>query len=266
MTAQANPSPKASLYVGKTVHLRTAPQEHRFSYGVFQILVDVDHLDTAFDGLKTLRKGRFGLFSFAERDHGARDGTPLRGWVQTILDQVDLTVEASRISLLCFPRVLGFVFNPISLFFVHGPDGTLNAVIYEVNNTFGQTHAYVLPANGDAVEQQEADKCLYVSPFYRVEGGYRFKVTPPTERFHLTIIKHLAGKVDFTATLLARRMPLTDRRLLYLFVSMPLMTLGAVAAIHWEALRLLFKRAVFGHRPTGPKAGASLGRLSRSIS
>ena len=256
-------SKRASLYLGRTTHLRTAPREHRFSYGVFQILVDVDRLDQAFIGLKALNQGRFGLFSFAERDHGARDGTALRPWVEATLKQAGLDVPTTRISLLCFPRVLGFVFNPISLFFIYGPNEQLRAVLYEVNNTFGQTHAYVAPTEGLEVERHEADKLLYVSPFYRIEGGYRFTVTPPNDRLSLTILKQVGGEIDFTASLIARREALTDAALIKLFFAMPLMTLGVVAAIHWEAVRLWFKGAVFGARPAGPKAGVSLGHVTR---
>jgi DUF1365 family protein len=250
----------ATLYVGRTVHSRLEPHPHRFSYGIFQLLIDIDRTDEAITSLHLLRHGRFGLFSFAERDHGARDGAPLRGWVEQTLRTSGVAATARTVRLLCFPRILGFVFNPISIFFVYGEDERLEAVIYEVNNTFGQTHAYVLPANGDGKEHQAADKRLYVSPFYRVEGGYQFRLTPPNDRLKLVITKQVAGKSDFTASLSAKRQPLTDRALLKLFVGMPLMTLGVVAAIHWEALRLWIKGAPFGARPPGPKTGASVGR------
>lgn len=261
MTAPAE-AHRARLYVGRTTHRRTTPREHRFSYGVFQILVDIDRLDQAFAGLRTIGRGRLGLFSFAERDHGARDGSPLRPWVEATLKQAGLDVPTTRILLLCFPRVLGFVFNPISLFYIYGPNDELKAVLYEVNNTFGQTHAYVVPTEGLEVEHHEADKRLYVSPFYRVEGGYRFTVTPPSDRLSLTILKQVGGEIDFTASLIARREALTDAALIKLFFAMPLMTLGVVAAIHWEAVRLWFKGAVFGARPAGPKAGVSLGHVT----
>jgi len=261
MTAPAEAN-RARLYVGRTTHLRTTPREHRFSYGVFQILVDVDRLDQAFAGLKTMGRGRLSLFSFAERDHGARDGSPLRPWVEASLKQAGLDVPTTRISLLCFPRVLGFVFNPISLFYIYGPHDELKAVLYEVNNTFGQTHAYVVPTEGLEVERHEAEKLLYVSPFYRVEGGYRFTTTPPEDRLSLTILKQVGGEIDFTATLIARREALTDAALIKLFFAMPLMTFGVVAAIHWEAVRLWFKGASFGARPAGPKAGVSLGHVT----
>jgi hypothetical protein len=256
----------ASLYVGHTTHSRLRPRPHRFTYGVFQLLIDVDRINEAAAGLTCLNNGRFGVFSFAERDHGARDGSPLRLWVMQKLEEAGIPANAHTIRLLCFPRVLGFVFNPISIFFVHAADERLEAVIYEVNNTFGQTHAYVVPATGADTERQTADKRLYVSPFYRVEGGYRFRLTSPAETFRLVIAKQVDGEVDFTANLIAERRTLTDAALLGLFFGMPLMTLGVVAAIHWEALRLWIKGAPFGARPPGPRTGFSVGRAFSRLS
>ena len=256
----------ASLYVGHTSHSRLKPRPHQFTYRVFQLLIDIDRIDDATAGLVCLRRGRFGLFSFAEHDHGARDETPLRAWAEARLADTGVAATAATIRLLCFPRVLGFVFNPLSIFFVHAASGRLEAVIYEVNNTFGQSHAYVLPATGEAEERQEADKQLYVSPFYRVEGGYQFKLTPPADRFRLVIAKHVDGAIDFTANLVAERRVLTDAALMTLFIGMPLMTLGVFAAIHWEAFRLWIKGAPFGARPPGPKFSFSLGRAFSRLS
>jgi DUF1365 family protein len=255
-------APALSLYIGRTRHSRREPKPHSFSYGVFQILIDVDHVAEAFKGLRTLRHGRWGLFSFAERDHGAREDTPLRSWVERQLAAVGVKASAHSIRLLCFPRMLGFVFNPISIFYIEDDQGRLEAVIYEVNNTFGQTHAYVVPAHGLAEERHEADKALYVSPFYRIEGGYRFRLTPPSETLRLMITKQVGGRPDFVANLNAKRVLATDGAFLKLFFVMPLMTLGVVAAIHWEAIRLWIKGAPFRHRPPGPRASLSLGRTS----
>jgi|SRR5579872_1233067 len=259
-------TPFASLYVGKTTHARKGAHVHRFTYGLYQLLVDVDGIDEAFTRLLLLRKGRFGVFSFAEQDHGARDGAPLRPWVEGTLAAAGLAATAARIRLLCFPRVLGFVFNPLSIFFVEDARGRLEAVIYEVNNTFGDTHAYVAPASGAACERQEADKQLFVSPFYGVEGRYRFLITPPADTFNLVITKSLGGEADFTATLSAAERALTDAALAGLFFRMPLMTMGVVAGIHWQALRLWLKGAPLAARPTGPRAGASVARASPSTS
>jgi DUF1365 family protein len=253
----------ASLYVGTTTHARMGPRPHRFSYGLFQLLIDIDRVDDAVRGLRLMRHGRLGVFSFDERDHGARDGSPLRPWVEARLAETGIVASAARIRLLSFPRMLGFVFNPLSIFFVEDRHGRLEAIIYEVNNTFGQTHAYVAPAvGGGPFEWQQADKKLYVSPFYRVEGAYCFKITPPDETFDLVIAKTVGGRPDFTATLRAKRRALTDAALLKLFFAMPLMTLGVVAAIHWQALRLWMKGAPFGARPVGPDTGVSSGRAS----
>jgi DUF1365 family protein len=249
----------AVLYIGETVHQRVGPRPHRFSYRLFQLLLDVDRVDEATKGLRWLRHGRFGLFSFDEADHGSRDGSPLRLWAEDTLRQAGLNAEAATIRLMAFPRVLGFIFNPISIWFVEDRAAALEAVIYEVNNTFGQTHAYVLPATGAGVQRQRADKRLYVSPFYKVEGQYQFTLTQPDDRFQLTIVKAVDGRPDFTASLWGEREPVSDARLMRLFLSMPLMTLKVVAAIHWEALKLLLKGAPFGARPPGPKAGVSLG-------
>lgn len=251
----------AALYVGETRHHRLSPRPHRFRYRLFQLLLDVDRLDDDLRGLTMLRRGRLGLFSFDERDHGWRDGRPLRAWVEAQLAQADAPATARRIRLLAFPRVLGFVFNPISLFYVEDAAGHLEAIIYEVNNTFGQTHAYVAPARGRGWQRQEAAKRLFVSPFYAVEGLYRFDVSRPGARLALSIVKSTDGAPDFSATLSLRRAPLTDRRLLALFLGMPLMTLKVVAAIHWQALRLFLKGIPLLPRPTAPDAGFSRAAL-----
>jgi DUF1365 family protein len=270
MTAAPSPQPALAgaldLYVGRTLHARFAPRPHRFSYAIFQILIDVDRLDEALAGRWMLRRGRIGLMSFAERDHGWRTDARLRPWVEAMLAQAGLAASARRIRLLCFPRILGFVFNPISVFYVEDADGGLEAVIYEVNNTFGQTHAYVAPARGRCEQRHGADKAFYVSPFFRVEGGYRFRLTPPGETLKLTIIKAVSGQPDFVACLKAERRAATNVALLGLFLGMPLMTLGVVAAIHWQALRLWLKGASFGPRPAGPRAGVSMGRATGETS
>jgi DUF1365 family protein len=249
----------AALYVGETRHRRYGPRPHGFRYRLFQILIDIDRLDTAFEGLSLIRSGGWGLMSFQPRDHGDRTSDDLRPWVLGTLSAAGAPAEAQTIRLLCFPRVMGFVFNPLSLFFIHDARGRLEAVIYEVNNTFGQTHAYVAPAVGEGQQVQQAAKKLYVSPFYRVDGEYRFEVAAPSERFDLRIIKLTGGRPDFFATQSARREPLTDQRLMSLFFGIPLMTFKVVLAIHWEALRLWIKGAPFGARPPGPKAGVSAG-------
>lgn len=254
--------PAVRLFVGETTHHRFKPRPHRFTYKLFQIEVDLDQLKPKCLGRRSQPIGPLGLFAFASRDHGARDGSPLRPWIEACLNKAGVSASAANIQLLCFPRVLGFVFNPISAFFVRDAAGGLEAVVYEVNNTFGQTHAYVIPAGGGAVERHEADKQLYVSPFYRVEGGYQFRLERTEATVDLTIVKQVAGRPDFNARLSLEQRSLTDAALLTLFFTMPLMTLGVTAAIHWQALKLWLKGAPFGARPPGPKSGVSLGRIT----
>lgn len=251
----------AWLYVGETTHRRLSPRPHAFRYRLFQLLVDIDRIDDDLRGLRLIRRGRFGLFSFHDGDHGWRDGRPLRAWVEARLAEAGLAARAARIRLLTFPRVLGYVFNPISLFFVEDEAGDLEAVIYEVNSTFGQTHAYVAPASGRGRQRQTADKRLFVSPFFGLDGAYRFDVSPPGERLSLTIVKDSSGTPDFVATMRLDRRALSDGRLLGLFVSMPLITLKVVAAIHWEARRLFLKGIPLVRRPSAPDVGASAATL-----
>lgn len=249
----------AALYVGETWHRRFAPRSHEFRYRLFQLLIDIDQLDQAFAGLTWIRLGRQGPMSFEPSDHGDRQSHDLRPWVVDTLDRAGVQASATTIRLLCFPRVLGFVFNPLSIFFVHAADGRLEAIVYEVNNTFGQTHAYVIPATGGERQTQRAAKRFYVSPFYGVEGEYRFDISAPGEAFDLRIVKAVNGRPDFVATQAMTREPLTDQSLRALFWSIPLMTVKVAVGIHWEALRLFLKGAPFGARPPGSDTGLSAG-------
>lgn len=256
----------AWLYEAETTHRRTGEVSHGFRYRLFQILLDVDRIDEDLAGLRMIRRGRFGLFSYDDRDHGWRDGRPLRPWVLERLAEAGVSASARRIRLLAMPRVLGFVFNPISLIFVNDGEGDLEAVIYEVNSTFRQRHAYVAPAAGSGVQRQTAEKRLFVSPFYGVDGAYRFEIAPPDQRLRLSIAKTDAdGRPEFLATLNGERFPLKDGRMLWLFFSFPLMTLQVLAGIHWEALRLFVKGARLAPRPTAADIGTSRATLNARV-
>lgn len=251
--------PPPALYRGRTVHVRFRPFEHRLSYSVFQLLLDVDR--PVPEDLRWLRHNRFGAFAFHDRDHGDRSGAPLRGWVEARLAEAGIDAAGGPIRLLTFPRVLGYVFNPLSVFFAYRPDGQLAGVIYEVNNTFGETHSYVAPATGGPVERQEADKVFHVSPFFDVSGAYAFTLRGPARTLTLTIDKIAAGTRDHLATLKACAEPLEDGPLSRAFFSVPFLTLKVIAGIHWEALKLLLKGARYHHKPAAPRP-VSTARLS----
>lgn len=256
----------AWLYHAETAHRRVGAVTHGFRYRLFQLLLDVDRIDEDLRGLRMVRRGRFGLFSYDDRDHGWRDGRPLRPWVMEQLAEAGVAAGARRIRLLTMPRVLGFVFNPISLIFVDDGEDGLEAVIYEVNSTFGQRHAYVAPASGKGVQRQTAAKRLFVSPFYGLDGAYRFQVRPPDERLDLSIAKTDAiGRDAFFATLSGRRAALTDAAMLRFFLGFPLMTIQVVLGIHWQALRLLLKGVPLVSRPRAPDIGTSLATLHARV-
>jgi uncharacterized protein len=244
--------PTPGLFRGRTVHVRFGKVSHTLAYDIFQLLLDVDDVDSSVAGLKWLKHNRFAPFAFYDRDHGDRSGAPLRAWVEARLGEANVNLDGGPIYLLTFPRVLGFVFNPISVFFAYSIQGALTGVIYEVNNTFGETHAYVAPASNIAIEHHQADKVFHVSPFFDVSGQYAFTLRAPQDAISLVIDKYRDQVRDHVATLKARRLPLTDASLAKAFFTIPLLTFKVVAAIHFEALKLLFKGARYHHKPTPP--------------
>ena len=229
--------------------MRYGAVEHKLAYDIFQLLVDVDDLDGSFKGLNWLKHNRFAPFAFYDRDHGDRSGAPLRSWVEARLAEASVDIKGGPIRLLTFPRVLGFVFNPISVFFAYKPTGELTGVIYEVNNTFGETHSYIAPATNDVVEHHSADKVFHVSPFFDVSGRYAFTLRAPHDGLTLVIDKFKDNVRDHVATLKARRLPLVDSALIKAFFTIPLLTLKVVVAIHYEAIKLFFKGAVYHDKP-----------------
>ncbi len=251
----------ADLFIGRTVHERRTPFTHRFSYRIASLMIDLDRLGEAAAQSRLFSVNRFNLYSFFERDHGARDGRSLKDWALDQFSQAGLAVGSARIRLLCAPRVLNYVFNPLSVYFAEDPaDGQLKGVIYQVHNTFGDAHAYVAPCVGAGVERQSAEKVFHVSPFFDVDGRYEFTLRQPADRFRLTIFKQREQAPDFMATMAMKREALTTAALSRLAASQPLSTLKTISAIHFEALKLWAKGAKYHSRPE-PPAGSSKARL-----
>ncbi len=254
-------TPALSLYVGRTTHARRAPFAHRFAYRIAQILIDVDRLDDAARASRWFSVERFNLFSFRRRDHGDRSGGDLRPWAEAAFATAGIRLDGGAVRLMCFPRVLGHVFNPLSIWFGHGPDGALRGVIYEVSNTFGDRHAYVAAAGALGPTRQQTNKRFHVSPFFDVRGGYAFRLTPPGDAFQLTIRYVVEGAQVFSAAQATTRRTADDVGFLRVFFGQPLMTLKVVGGIHWQALRLWLKGARYRGRPA-PPAPLSVGVLS----
>lgn len=250
----------AALYFGEVMHARLKPMGHRFSYRVMSLLIDLDRLDAADRQSPLFGVNRAALYSFHEADHGMRDGSSLRDYAQACAAQRGIDLTGGRVLLLCYPRLLGFTFNPLSVYFCTTAAGELALVIYEVRNTFGDIHAYVLPVKPDEISEagvrQQQEKLFYVSPFVEMAMRYHFRVSPPGERVKLRILETDREGPLLAATFNGRRRALTTAALLRSFFALPLVTLKIVAAIHWEALRLWLKGARLVPRPNAAPAKA----------
>ncbi len=237
------PAP-AALYWGKVMHARWRPVQHRFTYRVMSLLIDLDRLDEADRQSPLFGVNRRAVFSFHERDHGEGKGAGLGDYVRRLAAERGIDLSGGRVLLLCYPRILGYVFNPLSIYFCYGASGEPALLIYEVRNTFGEIHSYVLPvqeaAAGGAIRQSQA-KQFYVSPFMAMETHYRFSVSPPQQDVKVRILQSSAQGPMFAAAFCGRRRALTSRVLLAALVGLPFLTLKVIAAIHWEAMRLWLK-------------------------
>lgn len=249
-----------SLLTARTVHARLSPFRHRFAYRLWMVLDDID-------APCRLRLFRWRVLALSPRDHGGRDGAPLRPWVEARLAAAGIALAPRRILLLAIPRVLGWAFNPISLFLCLDGEGSPFAVLYETKNTFGDQHTYVARLDARAgTHTHAARKVLHVSPFFDMQGGYRFALAVDAERLSLLIRLEAAEGPRLVATLSGRFAPLTDRALLGALLAMPLVTLKVFGMIHWQAFRLWRRGAAFHRAPPPPAAVSSAAAASPAAS
>lgn len=244
---------KSALYIGGVTHRRLRPREHRLAYRVFWLLLDLSELDELDRQLLLFSRNRFNLLSFHDQDHAIKGRGEIREQLDNWLSRAAIDLEGGDIRLLTMPRVLGFVFNPISLYYCHHADGRLMAMAYEVTSTFGVRHAYVIPVPHEdqalGVIRQGAAKALYVSPFMGMEMDYVFRGHVPAERLDMIIDGLDAEGVLINAAMSADRSTLTDGSILRAVLAIPFLTLKVVAAIHWEALKLWVKRIPLTQQP-----------------
>lgn len=262
MSAGAAEPLVSALYVGEVRHQRLRPRRHGLRYRVFMLLLDLDELPALDRRLRRFSLDRFNLFGFKARDHGDGSANPLRTQIEDRLKAEDLAIDGGPIRLLCLPRVLGYVFNPLSLYFCHRADGALKAIVYEVSSTFGERHSYVVPAESDGGPiRQRARKQLHVSPFLGMDMDYAFRIVPPGPTTTVAIDTHDAEGVILTASFVGERRPLTDAALMRAFLTHPLLTVKVMAGIHWEAVLMIAKGMKLRTGPPAPVNGGSRGVL-----
>ena len=247
---------RSSLYFGRVMHERRKPFRHRFAYRVFSLYVDLDEIPALGRKLRLFSHNRLNVFSLHDRDFGPRDGKPLKAWVCDQLRGAGIDLTGGRVRLLCLPRLLGYAFNPLAMFYCFDAQERLVAVLYNVSNTFGQAHTYLIPvdpnhAPGQPIEQACA-KRFYVSPFMDMEATYGFRVAEPDSRLAVRIDRQTADGQDFIAVHTGKRARLRDAALVRAFFAYPLMTLKVIGGIHWEALMLWRKGAHLRPRPPPP--------------
>ena len=238
-----NAQPK--LCLGHVMHRRLRPAVNAFVYPVFYVQLPVRDLGSAACALFSI--DRRNLLSFHNADHGPRDGSPLLPWIENLLAEHGLPSDG-EIVLQTFPRVLGFVFNPVSFWYCQDRSGQLIAILAEVNNTFGGTYSYLLHQRGEPLadgEEMRAEKLFHVSPFNEIEGGYRFRFQLEASVQRCRIDYDDAEGELLLTSLSGKPQPWSAAALLKAFLRMPFLTLGVIARIHWQALKLWLKGVPF---------------------
>lgn len=253
---------QSAIYSGPVVHERFRPKRHHLRYGVFTLLLDLDELPDLDRRYGLLAYNRRGLLSFHDADHGPTTGENLRPWVIARLAEAGMEPDGGPIRLLCYPRVLGYVFNPLSVYFCYRRNGSLAAILYEVCNTFRERHTYVIPVTEGAREvvRQRCRKALYVSPFIDMKADYHFRIVPPSDGVNIVIRQEDADGLLLAAAFKGTRTELTRAALLRCFARFPFLCLKVISGIHWEALKMCLKGfPVFAHSPAAAPVRSSIG-------
>ena len=231
----------SSLYNGTVIHKRFKPKIHFFKYKVFSLLLDLSDLNRLDKDISFFSYNTFNLISFFDKDHGERDGSSLFEWVKKSLVENNINSENIKIKLLCYPRIFGYVFNPLSVFFVYDNQENLISILYEVKNTFGEQHTYIFKVENNNLLQHNCSKKFHVSPFIEMNCNYFFKILKPAEKISVIIDQYQLDDKILFASQDGRRVDFNSKELLKSYIKHPLMTFKIISAIHFEAFKLWAK-------------------------
>ena len=236
----------SSIYIGNVIHKRFKPKIHFFKYKVFSILLDISEIDILDKSLKIFSYNKFNIVSFYDADHGPRDGTSIKEWVIKNLNYNQINTENIKIKLLCYPRIFGYVFNPLSVFFIYNKNSELISILYEVKNTFGEQHTYVFKTKeNENYIKHTCKKKFHVSPFIEMDCTYFFKILKPSEKISVIIDQYdEEGKLLYVSQD-GDRIELNNKNLVLSYLRHPLMTFKIIVAIHFEAFKLWTKGIKF---------------------
>ena len=235
------------IYNGEVNHTRFKPVKHFLNYKTFSLFIDLDEIEQLDKSISIFSHNKFNIFSFYNKDHGDRDGNCLKKWVISNLKKYKIEGNISKIKILCYPRIFGYVFNPLSIFYCYEND-KLKSIFYEVKNTFNEQHTYIFKIKDGEEIKQKCKKKFYVSPFMDMETFYNFKLIDPNQRLSVMIKQTDAEGTVLTATQTGDKKEFNFKQLLINFFSYPLMTLKIISSIHFEALLLWKKGAIYRKR------------------
>lgn len=242
----------SQIYLGQVMHQRFFPVAYKFRYGVMSLRINVDRIEEEVKKVKGLSLNRFNLYSLYQKDYGARDGSCWRSWMENLLEVYGVSEKPARIELVCFPRFMGVVFNPLAVWYAYNRNGELMAIVGEVSNTFGQWHHYVLTDTKSSLDdkvQARAEKVFHVSPFINMECEYHFRFTKPGKHYQLGIYQHQNGRPMLVATQAGKSIELNTRNLMKAAIRLPFNTLKVLILIHWWALKIWLKGGKFHKTP-----------------
>ena len=235
------------IYNGEVTHTRFKPVRHFLKYKTFSLLIDLDEINLLDKSIGIFSHNKFNIFSFYDKDHGDRDGGNLKNWVISNLKKFQIKEKITNIKVLCYPRILGYVFNPLSIFYCYEKD-KLVAIFYEVKNTFNEQHTYIFKIKNNEEIIQKCRKKFYVSPFMDMETFYNFKLINPNDKLSVFIKQTDADGTILTATQTGDKKEFSFKQLAINFIKYPLMTIKIISSIHYEALLLWKKGAIYRKR------------------